>query len=1326
MDRQRNVSPLCVLSILFSLQPFSLFAQTIRDRITSTIDDRVRVTLVGNRHPLARPEFETGAVAPDQRMERMILTLRTDPAREKALDELIADQQNPRSPRYHQWLTPEEFGLKFGVSEHDLSQIVGWLRGHGMEVEQIARGRRSLLFSGTVEQVEAAFHTAMRVYNVGGEVHYANATEPEIPRALAGVVEGVAALHDFRSKPAHTAAKPIPVPQTTMTNGAHYLGPADFATIYDVAPLYQNSINGTGQSVAVVARCNIHASDVQSFRSYFGLPANNPTIVVNGTDPGIVSSDEETEADLDAEWAGAIAQNATVKFVVSASTNTSDGVLLSAQYIVNNNSAPVMTLSFGLCELAEGSASNSFINSLWQQAAAQGITVLVAAGDSGAAGCDASSESTAKQALGVNGLCSTPYDVCVGGTEFNDSSNPSAYWLTASNPTSKSSALQYIPEMVWNESGSAPGGSQLWAGGGGVSTVYAKPAWQTAPGVPAGGMRDVPDVSLTAAGHDGYLIYMNGALGAVGGTSAATPSLASLLALAVQKTGGRLGNPNPTFYSMATSQASGGPAVFHDTTLGNNSVPGLTGFSAGVGYDEASGLGSVDAAQLINNWGGAAGPSLQVSLSSPAISIADGASAGVAVTVGVSGGFSSLVTLSATGLPAGVTAGFSPSTLAAPGSGTSTLTLTAGAQVAAGSYPVTVTANGGSVTQNASLTLTVTPTGGFTLGLSKTSVSVGQGGAASVQATVTVAGGFSAAVTLSVGGLPVGVTVIPTPASFAAPGAGSSTLMLGVSAQTALGSYPIAVMATGGGVTQNTSFTLTVTPTGGFTLSLSASSVSVAQGGSGLMQETVKVSGGFNAAVTLTVAGLPGGVTATPGYAVLGAPGSGTNVLSLSVGSQVPPGNYTVPVTAAGGGVTQNASFTLVVTQPGSFTLRLSSGSVSVAQGGSGSVQVSVSLSGAFNAPVALSVAGLPAGLTASAAPASFAAPGAGTSLVTLNAAAQTAAGTYTLQVSAMGAGVTQTLPLSLKVTPRPSFTLSTSAGAITVADGASATAGITVSVGGGFNSNIALAASGQPSGMTLKLSPASFAAPGSGSATLTVSASTQTAAGVYSIVITASGGGLTGSLPIAVTVTPPPGFALIAGASTASLAQGGTATTSVAVNGTNGFNSAVTLSASGLPSGVTASFSPSSLAAPGSGTSLLTLRGTSSATVGSRTITITATGGGLTKSVALTLTVTVPPDFTLSESPTSATVARGSSTTFGFTLTETPGFSAPVTLTVSGMPAGVTVSFSPVSSPAPGVYNLTIKLTAASNAKVGPATLTLSVAGGGITHATTFALTVK
>ena len=1284
MNRQRLASPLCSLVIFFCLQIFPLFSQTIPDHITSTIDDQVRVTLVGNRHPLARPEYETGTVPPDQRMERMILTFGIDAAREKALEQLIAEQQDPHSAQYHRWLTPEEFGKQFGVSEHDLAQITGWLRSHGLEVDEIARGRRSVVFSGTVEQVEEAFHTQIRVYNVGGELHHANATDPEIPRALAGEVKGVVALHDFQSKPAHTALKTGPLPQANATNGQHYLAPADFATIYDLAPLYQNSITGTGQSVAVVARCNIHVSDVQTFRSNFGLPANNPTIVVNGTDPGIVSNDEETEADLDAEWAGAIAQNASVQFVVSASTNTSDGVMLSAQYIVNNNLAPVMTLSFGLCESAQGTAGNSFINSLWQQAAAEGITVLVAAGDSGAAGCAAPSANTATAGPAVNGLCSSPYDVCVGGTEFNDSANPSAYW-SAQNGTGLSSALGYIPEGVWNESGNAPGGSQLWAGGGGVSTIYAKPSWQAGPGVPADGKRDVPDVSVTAAGHDGYLIYQNGGLGAVGGTSAATPSFASLMALAVQKTGGRLGNPNSTFYSMATSQASGGAAVFHDTATGNNSVPGVTGFSAGVGYDEASGLGSVDAAQLINNWGGASSPSLQVSLSSPSISVADGASSGVMVTVGVSGGFSSAVVLSATGLPVGVTAGFSNPTLTAPGSGTSTLTLSVGAQVATGSYPVEVTANGGSVTQNSALTLIVTHAGSFTLGLSSSSVSLAQGGAGSVQATVTVAGGFSSAVALTVVGLPSGVTAIPTPASFAAPGSGTSTLMLGAGAQTAAGSYPLTVTATGGGVTQNASLTLTVAPAGSFTLALSAGALNVAQGASGSVQETVAVSGGFNSAVTLTVAGLPTGVTATPGYAVLSAPGSGMNTLSLSTGSGAAPGSYAIQVSATGGGITQSVTLSLTVTSARSFTLSGTSGSMTVVQGASATLGLSVSVSGGFSSKVTLAVSGQPSGMTTKLSAASFNAPGAGSSTLTVSATTQVAVGSHTLSVTATSGSVTSVFPVTVTVAPPPGLTLSASAPA-SVAQGGTTAVTVTVAGTNNFNAAVALSVSGLPGGMTASFSPATLTAPGAGTSTLTLTAGLTVALGTRSVTITAKGGGVTQTTTLQLTVTPLPGFTLAESAASASLTQGANATVSLTVTGASAFNSTVALSASGLSSGMTASFGPASFAAPGSGTSVLTLSATASAAVGNHTITITAKGGNVTQTVTLVVTVSAPPNFTLSESPTSATIARGSNTSFSFTLTETGGFSSPVTLTVSGMPAGVTVGFSPISNTASGV----------------------------------------
>jgi len=685
--------------------PNPLFMQP-RDRITTFIDDEQRVTLRGNVHPLALAQYDGGAVAPDFPMEHMILTLLPDAAQQDALNQLLDAQHDPESAYYHQWLTPEQYGERFGASESDTAQIIGWLQSHGMEAEEVTAGRRSIVFSGAAAQVESAFHTQIHTYKIGDEVHHANVKDPEIPSALLQVVGGVVSLHDFYSEPTHSERRTI-APDFTSGN-SYYLAPADFATVYDLGPLYQQSITGSGQSVAIVARSNIKIADVRQFRTFFGLPANDPQIIVNGTDPGIWSSGEETEADLDVEWSGAVAKGATIKFVVSKSTNSSDGVDLSAQYIVNHNLAPVMSTSFGLCEASLGSSGNSFLNSLWQQAAAEGITVFVSSGDNGAAGCDSASAASATHGRGVNGLCSTPYSVCVGGTEFSDTSNPALYWSPSNAAGTEASAISYIPEVVWNESGPGDG---LWASGGGMSTIYAKPAWQAGTGVPADGKRDVPDLSLTAAGHDGYLIYQEGNLYVVGGTSAASPSFAGVMALVVEHAAARQGNANTAFYSLASKQRTGGAAVFHDITSGNNSVPGQTGYNATVGYDQATGLGSIDASVLVNHWGDATpppAPGFHAALSASSVSVTAGSNKSITVSITVSGGFNAAVAFSATGLPSGVTAAFSPVALPAPGSGSSTLKITAASSAKAGTYSVTVSAaSSGSTTQKMTLSVTV-------------------------------------------------------------------------------------------------------------------------------------------------------------------------------------------------------------------------------------------------------------------------------------------------------------------------------------------------------------------------------------------------------------------------------------------------------------------------------------------------------------------------------------------------------------------------------------------------------------------------------------------
>jgi pseudomonalisin len=574
------------------------------------IDDGDRVLLRGNVSPLARPELEIGRSDPNLPMARMILQLEPRPGAKAEIEQLMRDQQDPASPQYHRWLTPEEFGARFGLADADLHRVIGWLAAQGFTVEEVARGRGWINFSGVASQVERAFATEMHDYRVAGTLRHANSIEPSIPRGLAGLVGGVVSLHSF-PWPAHLhPVRPASgmSPLFNEGNGSHDLAPADFATIYDLKSAYGSGNTGSGQTIAVVAQTDILLSDVRTFRSTFGLPANDPVFVHNGSDPGILTNDE-SESDLDTEWAGAVAPGATVKLVISASTNTSAGVVLSAQYIVDQNLAPIMTTSYGLCETLLGAAGLVFYDSLLAQGAAQGITSFAAAGDSGASDCD---DPTSARGSGraVDTPCSSPNNTCAGGTQFNDTANPGAYWSASNDPVTLGSALSYIPELAWNESGNVPGGSGLFSTGGGASGFFAKPSWQSAPGVLADGQRDVPDVSVSSAAHDGYMVEQEGQLLlGFSGTSAAAPSLAGLMALVVQRAGSRQGNANPGFYQLAASQYGGfGPTVFHDVTTGNNSVPGVTGYTCGPGYDQVTGVGSVDGALLLANWPGVLPP----------------------------------------------------------------------------------------------------------------------------------------------------------------------------------------------------------------------------------------------------------------------------------------------------------------------------------------------------------------------------------------------------------------------------------------------------------------------------------------------------------------------------------------------------------------------------------------------------------------------------------------------------------------------------------------------------------------------------------------------
>ncbi len=762
-------------------------------RIHRPIDDTERVVLPGNHPKFARPELATGAVSPDTRLERMILVLSPAPHQKQALVSLLAAQQDPSANEYHRWLTPDEFGLRFGVDDADLRQVTAWLGDHGFTVESVSSSRNNVVFSGSASQVQAAFHTAMNHYQVAGQSHAANANDPEIPAALAGIVEGVVSLHDFRTRPVHSARRVVPL----YTNaGGHYLSPADFATIYDLGTLYQQYTDGTGQSIAVVGRSNLVLSDVRQFRSAFGLPARDPVVLLNGRDPGTAASDDFKEATLDVEWAGAVAKNASIQFVTTASTNVTDGIYLSAQFAVDHDLAPVLSMSYGLCESSLGNAENTFVSNLWQQAAAQGITVVVSSGDSGAAGCDSVDAPSATKGRAVNGLCSTPYNTCVGGTQFDDTDAGSLYW-NGVNDASGSSARSYIPERTWNESG----GSGLWSSGGGASTLYAKPSWQTSAGVPPDGMRDVPDVSLAAAGHTAYLVFVNGNKYGFSGTSAATPAFAALMALVNQSSNSRQGNVNAALYRLAAQQQAGmGSAVFHDIVAGNNSVPGLTGFQASAGYDRATGLGSVDAFELVTHWNESnVVPNFTLSASATSIALQSGGQASSRITITGNSTFSSSVQLAVSGVPAGMFVSFAPAVLAAPGSGASSLLVSVSPQVVPGTYPLIVTATGAGVSHSVTLTVQISS---FSVTLSGNNVALSPGGTTILTFSIAGQARFHTPVALSIAGLPAGVTYSVRPAGVVLANDHTGLLVFAASATAPLGSRTVLLTAFAGGVFQ--------------------------------------------------------------------------------------------------------------------------------------------------------------------------------------------------------------------------------------------------------------------------------------------------------------------------------------------------------------------------------------------------------------------------------------------------------------------------------------------------------------------------------------------
>ncbi len=666
-----------LISLISNLPTSAQQTAAPRSRITASINGKKRVVLAGHIHPRARTAEDDGVVSPDLVIPSVTLVLKPSEEQQTDLERFLTAQQDPASKEYHHWLTPEEYGLRFGIAESDLAKIRSWVESQGFVVSSVARGRNAIVFSGSASQVSAAFGTEIHNFKANGLVHFANATTPSLPAALGEVVTAVHGLNNFRFKHPHRILARPPVgdaatsssservtlqPNYTSSSGTHYLAPDDFATIYNVKTLHAAGIDGSGQKIAIVGQTEINLSDIQQFRTYFSLPAKDPQLVLipSSTSPGIVKGDID-EANLDIEWSGAVARNATIVYVYAR--DVTDAV----QYAIDENLAPVLSMSYGLCEPLTPQSDAITLQTWARQANAQGITWFAASGDAGATDC-AGGTTTSNSGLSVDIPASIPEVTGVGGTTFNEGTG--SYW-NKTGDANRASALSYIPEMVWNDSVlNSPS-----SGGGGSSSFFSKPSWQTGAGVPTDSARNVPDVAMAgSAQHDGYLFWSEGALGVVGGTSAGAPTFAGIAVLlnhylisqGAQQNAG-LGNINANLYRIAQTT----PAAFHDVSTGSNIInvtcgararnctPGSYGYTAAPGYDQASGLGSVDAYALVTSWNSkgtaVTKANSTMTLSSTATDISYGQTALVTVTVTGSNGSTPTgsVTFSTTGFALG-------------------------------------------------------------------------------------------------------------------------------------------------------------------------------------------------------------------------------------------------------------------------------------------------------------------------------------------------------------------------------------------------------------------------------------------------------------------------------------------------------------------------------------------------------------------------------------------------------------------------------------------------------------------------------------------------
>jgi pseudomonalisin len=807
----------------------SLVHAQAADLVRAPVNPARRIALTGHHPAWANAQNDLGTVPADLSIESLTLVLAHSPQREQAYTQFLQEQQNSASPNYHHWLTPVEIGKRFGVSAHDIHAVTTWLEAQGLKVDSVSNSRERIRFSGPASAMANAFGVEMHYFTVGQEKRISITAEPQIPAALGEVVKSVSGLYTVKVYPQHRSETVnVPShqvtpdsgshPDFTLSNGSHAIAPADFATIYNLNAIV-GGINGAGQTIAIVGRARVCNQDILNFDGLAGVTVNlsppNGIVPTGGIDPGPPQCTQvnnpnldQGEATLDVTRSGSIAQGATILLVVSADSSTVDGISMDAQYVVDTNPLPaqIMNISFGACEANAGLAGVQFWDSLFKQAAGEGISVFISSGDSGAAGCDtAFTTPPAKQILSPNYICSSGYATCVGGTEFADS-NSALYWNTI-NGANFESAISYIPEGAWNEPMNGPK-VQVAGTGGGVSSVIPTPTWQVGTGVPsARAGRYTPDVAFSASAHDGYFgcaansggscVVSKGHFSFVefSGTSASAPSMAGIAALLNQKEGSAQGNLNPTLYSLAATPANN---VFNDVTVAtsgvtgcvvttpsmcNNSTAGPNGLTGGLngylvtaGFDEATGLGSINVANLLNNWVSTTTPTTTQLTGLAPTSVTAGSIGPVVITAAVT---------SSGGTPTGNVNFFNGNTLigTAPlSNGTATFNYDPHG-LAGGTYSITASYRWNNNFANSTSSPAILSVQDFQIAANPTTVPVtAPGKSGTTTLTITQLAGFSQAVSFSCDSM-----TLPSEAScsFAAVSATSETLTIATTAPSA-------------------------------------------------------------------------------------------------------------------------------------------------------------------------------------------------------------------------------------------------------------------------------------------------------------------------------------------------------------------------------------------------------------------------------------------------------------------------------------------------------------------------------------------------------------